>query len=480
MSLTQAISIALTSLRVNSQMMSVTSNNIANAQTEGFSSKSAVLSNVTYGSDPGGVAVVSYTRATDQAVSNNLQAAITDSSYYSTLNDYMLQVQTNFDSTSDNPALSSAMSAFASAWSTYSSSPESTIEKTNVLNAGRSLASVITSISSKTVALDRQVQQDLNAAVSTLNNDLQKIATLNQQIQDATTSGQPAGDLQDKRDAVVRDIATYTQIVVQARVNGQVAIYTSSGQALVDGTYANTYSFDGTNIYDNNSVNVSSFLAGGSIEAGINFRDTSTAAAASTEQGVGVIAKIQSQLSLICDALTGSSGTVTSAFATAYSSAVTSSTAATGTQFGQTLAAQFFTVTNDVYGNPDPNTFAVTSSLLTGAAGMPQTGSAAIYNAFDSTQSYSTNGLSTSNASYSELASTIVTNFQQIANSISASEKSNSDLAEFYKTKLTNNTGVNMDQELSNLILYQNSYAASSKLISTVRDMYQQLLNIMG
>jgi flagellar hook-associated protein 1 len=39
--------------------------------------------------------------------------------------------------------------------------------------------------------------------------------------------------------------------------------------------------------------------------------------------------------------------------------------------------------------------------------------------------------------------------------------------------------GVNMDEELANMVVYQNSYNASARLITTARDMYDTLLSLV-
>jgi flagellar hook-associated protein 1 len=45
-------------------------------------------------------------------------------------------------------------------------------------------------------------------------------------------------------------------------------------------------------------------------------------------------------------------------------------------------------------------------------------------------------------------------------------------------TSLQNEVGVNMDQELSNLTIYQNSYAASARVVQVVNDMFNSLMQI--
>ena len=45
-------------------------------------------------------------------------------------------------------------------------------------------------------------------------------------------------------------------------------------------------------------------------------------------------------------------------------------------------------------------------------------------------------------------------------------------------TRLSSNSGVNLDEELSNMIIYQKAYSAGARLLSTVDQLYDTLLNI--
>jgi flagellar hook-associated protein 1 FlgK len=46
------------------------------------------------------------------------------------------------------------------------------------------------------------------------------------------------------------------------------------------------------------------------------------------------------------------------------------------------------------------------------------------------------------------------------------------------QNQLESETGVNLDQELSNLTIYQNAYGASARVITTIQTMYDALMNI--
>ena len=476
-SLTQALSIALSGLQATTSLISLASKNISNASTPGYTEKSATIQNVDFGNEFGGVLISSYNRASSDALTTDYNTATSAASYTSTQNKYVTQIQVALDSTSSPPALVNDIANFSAAWSTYSSTPETNSAKQGVISAGRTLATDIRTAVINISTLKTQIKTDISTSLKTMNAALRDIATVNKQIQQAVTSGQPTVDLQDQRDADVNIIAQYMNVTTQNRANGQIALYTPSGLSLVDEQSVQQYSFNGTSIVDGNSTDVTSALSGGSLQAATDFISTTASALSDPTSGVGTIGKFIAQFSKLCDAFTNSSGTTTSLFATSYASAVTASTANGATQAGQTLATSFFTVANGSNGLPDSTTFNVNSNVLSGTSGIPQTSVTAIADSFNNTATYTTSGLLASSVTYAGLTSTILSNFQQDANIISSQTATASSQQNYYKQSIANQTGVNTDTELANLVTYQNSYAASAHVLSTVNQMLSTLMN---
>lgn len=473
-SLSQALSIALSGLQTNVGLISVASNNISNAQTAGYTAKTATVAAVQYGADFGGSSVTGYSRVTDAALTTNYNESTTSASYYSTLSGYMSSVQTLLDSTDSNPTLTNDIAQFSAAWSSYSSNPESTVQQQSVIAAGSTLASDLSSLASKVTALDTTVQSNTATTVDAFNSDLTKLAQINQQIGAAAGAGEPIVNLQDQQDALITDISKYTAVSVQTRASGQVALYSTTGQLLVDGSVPIKFSYNGSAITDTNGTDVTNTLTGGSIQAELQFRDQSASAASSTTAGVGVIAKLKAQLSTLAGALSSASGL----FGTAYSAAATASLA--GTQSGDNVASSFFTISNDSNGNPDPATLRVNTQLTTGGYALPETDTTSIANSFTQTANYTTSGLNAINATYSTLGSAILSSFQQSANTLSTQSTSATSQQTYYQQALSNATGVSLDTELANLVTYQNSYAASAHVISTVNEMLTSLMQVLG
>ena len=153
MSLSSALNVALTGLQTSTTLLQLAANNISNAQTPGYTEKSAALSSSALGSAASGVEIVNYSRATDTVLTQSYNAATSTGSYLSTQNSYMQQVQSILDSTANNPALSNAVSQFAAAWTQLQASPEDPTVQQAVVQAGNNFATQVNAVSSQVTSL---------------------------------------------------------------------------------------------------------------------------------------------------------------------------------------------------------------------------------------------------------------------------------------------------------------------------------------
>jgi len=479
MSLSGALSVALSGLQTSTAAVQVISGNVANAQTPGYTDKSISLAEVTNGSTLGGVQITNYNRVTNNVLSATLNSATTSASYLSTQNNYMTQVQSVLDSSNNPPALSSDLSNFQAAYTQYAASPSDTTLQQSVIAAGQSLANEINGIASQITTLQTNVENDLSTAVTGLNTDLTQVQTLNTEISTALANNQPIVNLEDQRDQAINQIAQYTNVTVLQRNNGQIALYTASGTPLLDGS-ADTFSVstDGKSIVNSVGGDVSGVLTGGSLQAQTDFLSSS----ASTANGVGVINKMQSQLENFANMFVS---TATGGFSNTYS--------------GTTDPTQgFFTATIESNGLPDTTSFAVNANLVNGTSTLNNSTALAVSNTFNATNlainvdnsspppvettssTFSANGLTTQNQTYSGIVTAILSGFQQAANAIKTASTTASTQKSYYQSSLSSDTGVNTDTELVNLTNWENSYAASAHVISTIQSMMITLEGIVG
>lgn len=339
MSLFTSLNVSLSSLLTLTSQMQVISNNIANATTEGYTTKSITTTSVTLGNGGGGTQITGYTRAEDESLFNTLLTALSETGLRSTQNTYMSQLADvlGIDNT-DDPALTAAMTNFETAWTALEASPEDTVCQQEVIDAATSLVSTIKSISSSLDSLDLQCSEDISSTLSDLNSALQNVADLNSKIASGYSSGSDVTSLEDQRDIYLKEIAGYLDITTMTRDDGQIAIYTDGGYCLLDGDAA-SFSYDGTTITnddDSSRKSLNYVLIGGSLEALVSFRSTSSTA--STDDGTNVIQKIRSQLDTIVSALTSTATSDT--FASTYNG-VASATITNGIVFSSQSSGTF-------------------------------------------------------------------------------------------------------------------------------------------
>lgn len=469
-SLLSALSIVESGLSVISTQLQITSSNVTNAGTEGYTRKSAIIASANLGDTGGGVTVTGYTRATDTALFNSLMTATSETGYLSTQDDYMQQVMDILGlSSSDDPAISAAITDFVNAWTTLESEPESSVAQQEVIQSAVNLTDEIKRISSEVEELDRQCQTEIRSTVEDLNSYLLQLKNTNAKIASAYTSGLSAGNLEDERDQLLLKISEIAEIKTISRENGQIAVYTATGYQLMDGTSVASFYFDGTDVFSekNTLLSLNSSLKGGSLEALLDFRDTSDQAADSAEAGVGTIRKLRDQLNLIADAFLSTTTTATDGaltFEAAYRS---------GTTEAGELSQGFFTGSNRT-------DIAINADLLDGDLSIKQDSIDDVVDAIlNATRAFSTSGLETTGASYATLVTASLTDFQQTANSIASSVETADQMADYLKEKYTNATNVSVDDEMITLVTLQNIYSANARVLSVVQDLFDILASLV-
>ena len=193
----------------------------------------------------------------------------------------------------------------------------------------------------------------------------------------------------------------------------------------------------------------------------------------------------------------GSISTANSALYAGYSLDVTGDTTQRGatamsfTQiFGlganaQSLQASAFSLTSAVSTNPARIGFAspaITSSSVAGStivSAGDNTGAIALQNAITRTQTFdAAGGIAAQAASLSDYAATFYQNISTQSNAVTANQITQDDRRTEAQSRLTANSGVNLDEELMALSSYQQAYAAGARILSVVDQLYRTLLEI--
>ena len=133
-------------------------------------------------------------------------------------------------------------------------------------------------------------------------------------------------------------------------------------------------------------------------------------------------------------------------------------------------------MTQGFFTNTDRYTFKVNSDLLAGTQQLKKNSAANVVTALNSNdRNFIAVGLSLTNVSYKGLMSGIIGAASSNAKIVSDSAKLNADTLQMTEQRYQQETGVNLDEELANLQLLQNAYAASARLMTVIQTLFDTL-----
>jgi flagellar hook-associated protein 1 FlgK len=529
MSSLDALSIAANSLLVTQQQLAVVSQNIGNSQNSNYNARTAETQSI--GADGNSVSVT-VTRAVNQILQNEMLAQTTASGGATVTNQVYQQLEALTGGNTTSPALASAMEQVLNAFQGYQSAPESVAAQNGVISAAQNLATQIQSISSGLATIQNQTQSTVTSDVTTLNNALTQLNQINGSIVAYSAAGQSTAGLEDQRDQLIAQVATYLPVRQQQNSDGSVYLYTPGGVALVDGsatqfayqppgTYTPSYSATGAstptpnnstsggiiyNAADPSQTALNTAFSGGKIGAEINMLRTDTAAVNSSDPTMAPIAKAQQQLAYLTEQLYDpNAGQVGSSFyGTAFQQVFGGVGSASNDAAGaaSNIANSLFTSTTGTAATP--GTLQVNPALV-GTSSLPSvltqqnaanvvnflsTGTATVTDGANNTQTTVTYSFPGNNGSPA-VPGTITGQAISLAGlpqAFAADESGRAAQAQDASQTATTNlattttsykgqTGVSIDQQLELMVVLQNSYNAASKVISTINQLQQQLFN---
>jgi flagellar hook-associated protein 1 FlgK len=237
MSLGDALSIAMAGLRANQASMSLVSSNVANAETPGYVRKTTDQVQTNTGSIGTGVNIVGVNRELDQYILAQLRTETSGASYASLKSNFLQQVQGLYGNPDGTGTLESSFNALTSAVQALSTSPDSASARIGVVNAAQAMASQLNSMSQGLQTLRGAAETGIKDSVSTANNLMQQIATINNQLQTnplgGTSTDSATAALLDQRDQYVTQLSQLMDIRVTTNGANQVTVFTGSGVQLV-------------------------------------------------------------------------------------------------------------------------------------------------------------------------------------------------------------------------------------------------------
>ncbi len=235
MSLSLAISNALTGLRANTTQADIISNNVANALTQGYARRSVGLAPASAGGIGSGVRVDGIIRASSPAVTEARRVAQSAAGAADTA----MLAQNRLANVIGEPGAPRSLATTAdrldSTLAAAIDSPESAVRLSDAVTAAVDYAASINRIAAEAVALRTEADASISGQVRTINTSLTAIQSLNAEIKARALGGGDVSALLDQRAQLIEKISAMIPVRTVARDNEQVALFARNGGQLLDG-----------------------------------------------------------------------------------------------------------------------------------------------------------------------------------------------------------------------------------------------------
>ncbi|MFI5102184.1 MAG: flagellar hook-associated protein FlgK [Terriglobales bacterium] len=446
------LSIALSALAASQEAMATTSNNVANANTPGYSRERVdlaagdpvVYGSFTYGT---GVVVPKIESLRDPILEIQLNQETQQQSKLNTALTELQQLQTQFGSASSG--IGADISNFFNSLQQLSPDPTNLALRQGVLTAAGNLATDF-----NTTANNLQTQRsnlDLNVVqgVGEVNTLTAQIASVDLQISSLQAAGQNAGTLVDKQTNLIRQLSGLVDVSVIPTDQG-ITLATANGTTLVSGSQSFALSAqrgsDGVQHILAGSQDITSSLTGGSLAGLIEIRDQE-------------IPSLGSSLDQLASGLAN-------ALNTANQAGYDLNGNAGGNLFVPPPAGGVGAAAALKVNITDPALIAASSDGTSGSNGNLAVLSAvhdqAVANGQTATDFYSN----------------IVFQVGSAASNTSADADSSNLILQQLQDQRGSISGVSLDEEAANLVQYQTAYQAAARVVSTVNSLLSDAVNL--
>jgi flagellar hook-associated protein 1 FlgK len=460
MSTFSGLSTALSSLNAQRIAMEVTGQNIANANTVGYTRQRAELASVgagqtaslfSEGSKIGnGVKVTDVSRLGDIFLDARVRATTSSAAFLAARADVYTRLESAVSEPSDT-GIASALSEMWSAWQDVAKAPQTLATKQVLLEQSKQVSASISAGYSAIETQWSQVRTEAAARVSDVNALADGVAELNGQIRQILVSDGNANELIDQRNQLITQLSNLAGATVRFQENGTADVYVG-GNPLVTADRAQHMKIAG-------STDLAGVLAG---NAPVQIVWERAGEPVVTFDG----GEIQGKLSAL--APVGQGGILTEA----------------AEQYNE-LARQIASQINGVLGSEGP-LFAIGTDpaarnlevVITNPADVPSATPG--MGEYDGSLADAVSQLANAENGPSQLFQTFV-----VGLGVSAKATYNSAIvAESARATAQNlqiaATSVDIDEETVNLLTYQRGYQAASRVMTAIDEMLDTLINRTG
>lgn len=234
MSLSLALQSAISGLNASQKNLSVVSNNIANANTAGYTRKVVDQSAVYIDRQPGGVMVEGISRKVDEYLLQANRYYGSQAARTNTIMDYYQNLQIYMGQPGTDNSLNAQLDLFFNAIRDLADNPESASIRQSAVNSGVNLSMQVSSLAASVEDLRFRAEQEVSQAVAQINQIIDRLYNLNTGINNSVVNGLADSGLLDERDRLLGELSEYMDIKVFYKDTGAVNVYVGTGISLVD------------------------------------------------------------------------------------------------------------------------------------------------------------------------------------------------------------------------------------------------------
>lgn len=486
MSLTSALNTAQSIFSNTGTQSSVVSNNISNSSNSDYVRRQAMIT-----TSLNGAQVVKISRAQEDALMRQWLKASAQDSGQQTLLGGLTDLKSIMGGNDYETSSANYLATFREKLQAFRTSPSSTIAAQSAVTAAQDVANSLNNATKSVQAVRLGADKEIATQVSTLNTLLAQFKTANDAVKSETATGGNPADALDERDKLLKQISSIVGVNAVDRQNGDMALYTTDGTVVFD-TIPRTVTFVAQDTYTAQTKGNGVYIDGVLLGSGKGSTTTAQGSLQSLLQVRDDIATtFQSQLDEIAKSLvtmfseTGGTPTTTQPGLFVWKTA-TGATGGTPTTTGVidgiagTIAVNAAVITNQ---GGDP--MKLRDGTITGLTNLNPTGSSgfsdnldALYTAMGAAQTFSSTAGISSNVNIMDYASNSIGWLEQYrSDATTASENTAAALSRSTEA-YSNETGVNLDEELTLLLDIEQSYKAATKILNAVDEMLKSLLDI--
>ncbi|MGD2036827.1 MAG: flagellar hook-associated protein FlgK [Desulfobacterales bacterium] len=455
------MSLAGQALLTQQQAINVTSHNIANVNTPGYSRQQLIMTtNTPLDSSIGpmgtGVSAEGIERVYDRYLSAQINNESQGLGRWDAQKDGVQIVEMIFNE-ANGSGLNQVMSEFWNAWQSLTNDPDGTTERQVLITVSQVLATTFNQLNSDL----SQVRQDLDlvaqGTVADINRLSEQLVDLNARIISSEAGSLSANDYRDQRELVLSELAEMIDISSFEDANGAVSVSVANGRPLVIASQNYQLSTE-TNAEgleevvwvddDGNTININTEISGGKLKGLLEVRDV-------------IISDYLTRLDTLA-------GTIMTDVNLQHQSGFDLNGAGGEVFFIGTGTAADLEVNPNIVGDTDLIAAAADAATVPGDS----------RNAVEiATLQYELNMGGTQ--SYNDYYGSIV---RDVGNEVLKSDayyNHQSDMMVQLENQREAVSGVSLDEEMINLIKFQNAYTAAAKMITTADEMMQTVLQMI-